>query len=111
MSKSHDDLFLSRPNKSIGERECVCGSKCLAMFIARMRYGPENGKGFVCKEFLLPQQYKAFLEGNGCPAQRQKCLLCMRYFLNYVYILVRLARTRSAGAGRLSETHPSAGSH
>lgn len=89
MRKSHDDKFLSRPNTSIGERECVCGPKCLSMFIARIRYGPENDKGFVCKEFLLPDQYNDFLEGKGCTPQRQKCLLCMRYFLNYTYILVR----------------------
>lgn len=87
--KSHDDLFLSPPKSSIGERECVCGSKCLAMFIARIRYGPDNKQGFVCKEYLLPDQYKNFLDGKGCPPQRQKCLLCMRYFLNYTYIMAR----------------------
>ena len=79
--KEHDDMFLSAPNKSIGERECVCGQRCLAMFIARMRYGPENKRGFVCKEFLLPDQYRDFLEGKGGPPQRQKCLLCTRYFM------------------------------
>lgn len=61
---------------------------CLAMFIARVRYGNENTKGFICKEYLLPEQHKAFLQGQGCPPQRQKCLLCSRYFLNYIYILV-----------------------
>jgi len=87
--KTHDDKFLSPANHSIGERDCVCGPRCLAMFIARVRYGPDNTKGFVCKEFLLPDQYQDFLAGRGCPPQRQKCLLCSRYFLNYVYILAR----------------------
>ena len=90
--KSHDDVILamkhshvllcarSPPSTSIGERECVCGPRCLATFIAKVRYGPANDKGFVCKEFLLPQQHADFLAGKGLPAQRQKCLLCTRYY-------------------------------
>ena len=89
VSKVHDDMFLSPPNVSIGERECVCGARCLAKFIARVRYGDENEKGFVCKEFLLPDQHKSFIDGNGLPPQKQKCLLCSRYYMNYIYILVR----------------------
>jgi len=89
VTKSHDDLFLCKANRTIGERDCICGSTCLGMFVARMRYGSDNDKGFVCKEFLLPDQYRSFLEGKGCPPQRQKCLLCIRYFLNYTYIIAR----------------------
>lgn len=89
VSKTHDDQFLCPPNKSIGERECVCGDKCLSMFIARIRYGNDNPMGFVCKEFLLPDQYEQFRKGKGLPPQRQKCLLCSRYFVNYLYILAR----------------------
>ena len=105
VSKAHDDLYLrcavkkqyTRPtpqycshillyvrspaNQSIGERECVCGSRCLCMFIARVRYGSDNTNGFICKEYLLPDQHVDFLAGKGCPPQRQKCLLCARYFL------------------------------
>ena len=87
--KSHDDLFLSPPDASVGERECVCGQRCLANFIAKIRYGKENNKGFVCKEFLLPSQYQNFLKGNGLPQIRQKCLLCQRYWTSYVYLLAR----------------------
>ena len=89
VSKTHDDMFLCRPNASIGERECVCGTRCLARFIARVRYGDDNEQGFVCKEYLLPEQQKNFLDGKGLPAQRQKCLLCSRYYVNYLYILSR----------------------
>ena len=82
MKHSHVLLCARSPaNHSIGERDCVCGTRCLAMFIARVRYGPDNTKGFVCKEFLLPDQHRDFLAGKGCPPQRQKCLLCSRYFL------------------------------
>lgn len=89
VGKRHDDLFLSPPIASIGERECVCGERCLGNFIAKVRYGADTDKGFTLKEYLLPDQLKAFEEGKGLPAQRQKCLLCSRYWLNYVYILVR----------------------
>lgn len=86
---SHDNMFLEPPNLSIGERECICGQRCLAKFMAMVRYGPDTDKGFVCKEFLLPEQHKAFLDGKGLPAQREKCLICSRYYLNYIYILAR----------------------
>lgn len=87
--KSHDDLFLSRPVVSIGERECVCGERCLCKFIAAVRYGSDTKNGFVCKEYLLPEQLKVFLMGGGLPPQRQKCLVCTRYYMNYIYILAR----------------------
>ena len=81
-------LVCSPANTSIGERECVCGQRCLCSFIAKVRYGHETDKGFVCKEFLLPRQYKDFLDGKSLHAIRGKCLVCLRYFVNYLYILV-----------------------
>lgn len=90
VGKKHDDLFLSPPIVSVGERECVCGERCLGNFIAKVRYGADTDRGFTPKEYLLPDQLKAFEEGKGLPAQRQKCLLCSRYWLNYVYILARI---------------------
>lgn len=89
VGKKHDDLFLSPPVVSVGERKCVCGERCLGNFIAKVRYGADTDRGFTLKEYLLPGQLAAFEEGKGLPAQRQKCLLCSRYWLNYVYILVR----------------------
>lgn len=62
---------------------------CMAKFIAKVRYGPENDKGFVCKEFLLPSQHANFRQGKGLPPIQQKCLLCYRYWLSYTYLLAR----------------------
>tara|TARA_Y100000389_G_C17376332_1_gene471855 strand:- start:167 stop:319 length:153 start_codon:yes stop_codon:yes gene_type:complete len=45
-----------------------------------VRYGGDTDKAFVCKEFLLPEQYASFLAGKGLPPRRGKCLLCTRYF-------------------------------
>lgn len=90
VTKKHDDLFFTEHNQDIGERACINHERCLARFIAQVRYGPDTDKAFTCKEFLLPDQHAAFLAGKGLPARRGKCLLCLRYFINYTYILVRL---------------------
>lgn len=87
--KSYDDQFLAPPRENIGERECVNGKRCLAQFIAQVRYGPETDLAFTCKEFLLPDQRQTFLKGGGLPLRRGKCLLCSRYFISYCYILAR----------------------
>ena len=70
----------SPANEAIGERPCINGERCLARFIAQVRYGGDTDKAFVCKEFLLPEQYASFLAGKGLPPRRGKCLLCTRYF-------------------------------
>ena len=87
--KSHDDLFLKPAKKQIGERDCICGDRCLARFVAQIRYGKDTNMAFTNKEFLLPEAYANFLNGRGLPAQRSKCLLCSRYFCNYIYLLAR----------------------
>lgn len=89
VGKKHDDQFLSPANSAIGERACVCGDMCMATFIAKVRYGQDNDKGFVCKEYLLPSQHESFLKGKGLPPIQQKCLLCSRYWLSYTYLLAR----------------------
>lgn len=88
VGKEHDDQFLSEAKAEIGERPCVCGQRCLANHMAKIRYGPDTNKGFVCKEFLLPSQLRDFLDGKGLPPVQQKCLLCSRYWMHYIYILV-----------------------
>jgi hypothetical protein len=87
--KSYDDKFLCEPDTCIGERECVCRERCLATFIAKVRYGMQNKHGFICKEYLLPNEYEDFLDGKGLPATPKKCLICYRYFTSYLYTLAR----------------------
>lgn len=93
VSKSHDDQFLRRPNKNIGERECVLGDKCICKWISVFRYGEETEKSFVCKEWLLPSQLKTFKDKGKLPSQTQKCLVCTRYFTSYIYHLARTCPT------------------
>lgn len=74
--KSYDDQFLGPPNTLAGERPCCLGGKCIAYWMAVFRYGEGNDKGFVCKEFLLPEQKKWFESSGNLPPQPAKCLLC-----------------------------------
>lgn len=90
VGKSYDDGQLRPPNKTIGERECACGTRCMATFLARWRHGPDTDLAFVCCEYLLPQERETFLAGGGLPPRRKKCLLCTRYFTSYLYYKARM---------------------
>jgi hypothetical protein len=90
VSKTYDDEMLRPANKNIGERDCVCGNRCMASFLARWRHGPDTDLSFVCCEFLLPEERKQFLNGGGLPHRRKKCILCSRYFTSYVYYRARM---------------------
>ena len=100
-TKSHDDALLRPANEVIGERPCINGERCLGQFIAKMRFGPDTPLAFTCTEFLLPAERTQFLNGKGLPKTRKKCLMCSRYFSNYVYLLARNDPTFRAGVSSL----------
>lgn len=87
--KSYDDSMLRPPNKNIGERACACGDRCVVKFLADMRHGKDTELGFVCTEFLLPDERNQFLNNGTLPPRPKKCLLCARYFTTYLYHQVR----------------------
>ena len=87
--KSHDDLFLAPPNLEINERPCCLGNRCIAVWLARWRYGDATDLAFINKEFLLPSQLKKFNEKGALPSPPGKCLLCTRYVTNYIYRCAR----------------------
>lgn len=89
VGKQHDDLFLRPAVQSIGERSCICGDACLCSFMAKLRYGEKSTRAFIGVEFLLPAEQTLFLADGTLPSRRKKCLLCTRYFQNYLYILCR----------------------
>lgn len=74
--RSHDDMFLSKADSNIGERPCCLAERCIARFLALMRFGEDTEYAFVCKEFLLPSERVAFLTTGKLPPQPGKCLLC-----------------------------------
>lgn len=89
VSKSHDDLFLAPPNQEVNERPCCLGNRCIAVWLARWRYGDATPLAFICKEFLLPSQMEAFTQKGTLPSPPGKCLLCTRYVQNYIYRCAR----------------------
>ena len=89
VTKTHDDLFLRPANTRIGERPCINDDRCLAKFLAQVRFGADSPKAFTCTEFLLPDVHKRFLDGRGLPPRRSKCILCYRYFTTFVYTAAR----------------------
>ena len=97
VSKSYDDRQLSPADETIGERRCINESRCLGIHIAKLRFGKDTQFAFTCKEFLLPSQKAAFLNGKGLPPRRSKCLLCTRYFTNCtrfgIELVLRFAHT------------------
>ena len=64
----------------MGERQCISGDRCLCTHMAQCKHGEDTDLGFVGAEFLLPVERTTFLEGNGLPSRRKKCLVCTRYF-------------------------------
>lgn len=89
VSKKHDDLFLRPANTQIGERPCINDDRCVARFLAQVRFGTDSPKAFTCTEFLLPDVHKRFLDGRGLPPRRSKCILCYRYFTTFLYTAAR----------------------
>lgn len=89
VDKTYEDAMLRPPHADRGERPCNLGDSCLCVFMAKLRYGPKNPYAFVCTEFLLPEQRRAWLRGSKLPDEPGKCLVCIRYFTTYLYLMAR----------------------
>lgn len=76
-TRSYEESFLREPKQT--ERPCVNGDNCEGLFIST------TDKGFVLREYLLPSQYKKFLETNTLPDTPQLCLLCRRAAVTRMY--------------------------
>jgi len=89
VSKSHDDQMLRPANVTIGERSCCLAERCICVWMARWRYGPETDMAFVGTEFMLPSERAEFMETQKLPSTHGKCLVCSRYMHTYVYRVAR----------------------
>jgi len=107
VGKSYEDMHLRPPNGEIGERPCVSGDDCLCRFLARLRYGESDPRGFVGVEFLLPAQRDRWQCGHGLPERQGKCLLCQRYWTTRLYLMARSNPSFRMGLGGkfLMQTH------
>ena len=83
VNREYENEFLREPKTN--ERACIKGNSCEGHFISTV----ESGKGFTLREFLLPSQYKKFLETNTLPKHQQMCLMCRRAAVAKLYISFR----------------------
>lgn len=89
VGKSHDDAMLRPPDVGVGERPCCLNDRCVCVWMARWRFGTDTNMAFVCREFLLPSQQRAFLDSGRLPPTVGKCLVCSRYYHTFLYRLAR----------------------
>lgn len=76
VSKAYEDGYLREARAGAGERPCVAGDQCECVLMAER--APRRAQGFVCREFLLPEDEARWRRTNKPPAQRGLCLPCIR---------------------------------
>jgi len=78
--KAHYLLMMEQPRR--GERECVNGHECYCYkgnisYVDSVTYfSMTNTMGFVCKEYLTPDEYIRFKLTGELPARRGTCIVC-----------------------------------
>lgn len=77
--RSYEDGFLREPRSN--ERSCCKGENCEGLKVT-----PNPEDGFILREYLLPSQYKKFLQSNELPNLPQMCLLCRRAAVTHMYV-------------------------
>ena len=87
--RSYENEFLREPKRN--ERPCCKGNDCEGLKITT------TDEGFVLREFLLPSQYKTFLEQKQLPKFPQLCLMCRRAQVARLYVSMRYDNDTSAG--------------
>jgi hypothetical protein len=83
VNREYEEEFLREPKTK--ERPCVQGTSCEGNYITTV----EPGKGFTLREFLLPSQYKEYLQNDILPTNKQLCLMCRRAAVAKLYISFR----------------------
>lgn len=81
-ARSYENDFLREPKQN--ERPCCKGENCEGLFVSQ---NPEEG--FVLREYLLPSQFKTFLQTNTLPPLPGLCLLCRRSAVTKMYVNFR----------------------
>ena len=87
--RSYENEFLREPKRN--ERACCKGNDCEGLKITT------TDEGFILREFLLPSQYKTFLETKKLPKFPQLCLMCRRAEVARLYVSMRSDNDTSAG--------------
>ena len=80
--RSYEEDFLREPKSN--ERPCARGEQCEGLCVTC-----NENDGFVLREYLLPSQYKAYLQTNTLPSSPGLCLLCRRAMVTRLYVNYR----------------------
>lgn len=80
--RSYEEDFLREPKSS--ERPCCKGENCEGLKVTK---NPDDG--FILREYLLPSQYKEYLQNNRLPELPGLCLLCRRSAVTRMYVNFR----------------------
>jgi hypothetical protein len=83
--RSYENDFLREPKSN--ERPCCKSEQCEGLFITS-----NENEGFILREYLLPSQYKKYLQTNTLPEQPGLCLLCRRAAVTRMYVNFRSDR-------------------
>lgn len=89
VGRIYESSMLRPPNTAIGERECVNGPRCMCRHLGALYHGNSSPLAFVCVEFILPEEQRAWQKGQRLPEVRKKCLMCLRYWAHVQYLLLR----------------------
>lgn len=85
--RDYENEFLREPKRN--ERPCCKGEACEGLRIST------TDEGFVLREYLLPSQYKRFLETKELPKMPQLCLMCRRSEVARLYVSMRADKSTS----------------
>lgn len=80
--RSYEEDFLREPKSS--ERPCAMGENCEGLKVTK-----NKEDGFILREYLLPSQYKDYLQNNKLPELPNLCLLCRRAAITRMYVNFR----------------------
>lgn len=77
--RSYEEDFLREPKSS--ERACCKSENCEGLRVTK-----DKKDGFILREYLLPSQYKKYLQTNELPDLPGLCLLCRRAAVTRMYV-------------------------
>lgn len=82
-SRAYLQSYMRQPlGDEHGERECALGNRCICLVTAanypEMVKTHRKGSGFICMEFLLPSEKRAWDVHEQLPKWRKLCIICTR---------------------------------
>lgn len=97
--------FMAQPDPNDHhQRLCINNESCLC-YTARTlgtHINARNNMGFICREFLLPEQLERVQVHGELPKKRRMCIVC---YMFHITLMVNKAKDRGIAAVRLLNDH------